>query len=228
MRRAIDLALMLALITAGAPVRADDAAALTQLVSGIRSYYGKAKDFKARFEQSTRTKFEPGAAETLKGTLFVKRPGLLRWEYDKAANGPLLVCDGKTLYQYDAFDNAVEVIKDFESNDLTAALSFLWGKGDLASEFNIERYAGEKTYGAKGDRVLRLTPKTLPSQFKELILVVAPDTSEVRESAWTDGYGGENHLKFREASIDNKLADTLFRFKIPKGADVTERSGAAP
>jgi len=227
MRLAAHLTLVFALSATGWPARAagED---LTKLVAGIRAYYGKAKDFKAGFEQTVRTKFEPGAAETLKGTLYVKRPGLLRWEYEKAEDGPLLVCDGKTLYQYDAFDNAVEVVKDFKSNDLTAALSFLWGKGDLAQEFNIERYAGKKTYGGPGDTVLRLTPKSLPSQFKELVLVIEPGTSQVKESAWTDGYGGENHLKFTRASIDNRLDDKLFRFEIPKGADVIERAVGAP
>jgi len=142
MRLVTSLAIGLAL-AAAVPVNASGEDPLRKLVAGIRDYYGKAKDFKASFEQTVRTKFEPGAAETLKGTLYVKRPGLLRWEYARAEDGPLLVCDGRTLYQYDAFDNAVEVVKDFKSNDLTAALSFLWGKGDLEGEFEIERYAAQ-------------------------------------------------------------------------------------
>ena len=190
-----------------------------RVLDKVRAFYGKAREISACFEQTARSKFDPGASTKVKGCLYIRRPDKFRWEYDDPESGPLLVWDGKDLYQYDSVDETVEVIRGFGSNNLTVALSFLFGKGDIRSEFAVESASEPK----QGRVKVVLRPKKKPSRFKELVLVVDADTGEVEETSWTDSYGGENRLVFKGFKLNPGLEDDKFRFVIPKGVDVIEQ-----
>ncbi|NOZ85700.1 MAG: outer membrane lipoprotein carrier protein LolA [Deltaproteobacteria bacterium] len=188
----------------------------------VRTFYNKADQLKVSFVQIAKSKFEPGAGERATGTLYVKRPNRFRWEYDDPSSGSLLVWDGKDLYQYDAIDNTVEIVHGFTSNNLTTALSFLFGKGDLKSEFEVKSESTNKN----GEEIeLKLLPRKKPSRFKELYLVINSKSGEVLKTWWKDSYGGYNSLVFKDLVIGGHLGRDVFRFHIPKAAEVMESQG---
>jgi hypothetical protein len=90
-------------------------------------------------------------------------------------------------------------------------VTFLYGKGDLKAEFNAELDRSGK-YGAKGDLVLKMTPKKPSAQYKNLYLVVAPDNYRVKQSVIVDSSGNTNRFEFFAPNFAGTVKDTYFEF----------------
>ena len=108
----------------------------------------------------------------------------------------------------------MQVMKKKLAQDLMpVAVSFLYGKGDLKSEFTPALDTTGK-YGGKTEIVLKLTPKTgRPSaQYKNLILVVSPTDFHVTQSIIVDSSNNINHFKFYAPDFTKAIKETLFEF----------------
>src|SRR5690606_24548164 len=90
------------------------------------------------------------------GKVFIEKPGKMRWDYAKPEK-KYIISDGTTLWIYEeTFKQAYKA--DLKNQLLPVAITFLYGKGDLAADFTPALDTSGK-YGAKGDVVLKLTPK---------------------------------------------------------------------
>ena len=148
----------------------------------------------------------------------MKRPGLLRWEY-LVPDKKLLILDGKSFWQWAPEDNQVTVKRDLHGEQLSAAFTFLWGKGDLLAEFTPRAVALPE--GLPAGEAIELLPKKDGGSVQKILFSV-DKSGRVLASQVTDGQGNENRLIFGDAKIDQKLADTLFQFTPPAGANVQE------
>ena len=74
------------------------------------------------------------------GEVMFKKPGRMRWDYEKPDKSSYIT-DGGVLWLYEPDDKQAFKQK-LESSQLPAALSFLTGKGKLATEFDIT-FAGK-------------------------------------------------------------------------------------
>src|SRR5512142_173940 len=150
------------------------------VVAEVQKRYDGAADFRARFTQ-TLTSAALGRKTSSAGEVMFKKPGRMRWDYEKPDKSSY-VTDGGVLWLYEPEDRQA-FKQDLKSSQLPAALSFLTGKGKLATEFDITFAAG-KTGGS--DYVLSLSPKTPQAQVKAIQFIVDPRTFDVRESVITD------------------------------------------
>ncbi|GAC1337777.1 MAG: hypothetical protein NVSMB23_04710 [Myxococcales bacterium] len=221
------LALSLAaFLCAGSPIDAAEAAAKDDkgraLAHRIQRSYARAKDFSARFAQ-TYTYAALGRSKESTGRVMVKKPGLLRWEYE-SPDKKLLVVDGKAFWQWVPDDNQVMVNRHFQGGEISSAFTFLWGKGDLTREFTPREIplpeALAKVEGAQ-PQALELLPRKPSAQIQRVVFAV-DGKGLVRASLVTDAQGNDNRLVFSEARTDSALPDALFRFEIPRGANVQE------
>ena len=204
--------LLLALLLA--KLSADPGRALAQRV---QAFYAHTKDFSARFAQHY-TYLAIGRVEDSEGTVQVKKPGFVRWDYDKPDKRTIYV-EGKTLWIWRPDDKEVQVKRDFGGDQLSSAFTFLWGKGDLLKEFKPKSLPAQKDL-PKGD-VLELKPiKPVPG-VEKLLFVVGKD-GQVLASAVTNAQGDVNQIVFSSAKVDQGLPDSLFHFEPPKGAYVQE------
>jgi len=204
--------LLLALLLARPP--ADPGRALAQRV---QAFYAHTKDFSARFAQHY-TYLAIGRVEDSEGTVQVKKPGFVRWDYDKPDKRTIYV-EGKTLWIWRPDDKEVQVKRDFGGDQLSSAFTFLWGKGDLLKEFKPKSLPAQKDL-PKGD-VLELKPiKPVPG-VEKLLFVVGKD-GQVLASVVTNAQGDVNQIVFSSAKVDQGLPDSLFHFEPPKGAYVQE------
>jgi outer membrane lipoprotein carrier protein len=186
------------------------------LATKVQHFYEKTKDFKADFEQSYRYAAMERTQKS-SGTVEVKKPGFMRWDYVKP-NPKLFVLDGKALYTYDPDDNSVMVKKDFSSDALPMAVTFLWGKGKLSDEFDLSKVE-RPDYGPV---VLQLMPRKPQPGVTRLFFVVDSETGTVTTSVIFDSEGNENRIAFSNVKVNTGIADGRFSFQIPKGADVKE------
>ena len=187
------------------------------LAGRVQKYYGRSKDFSAAFAQRY-SYLALGRVDEKTGLVQVKKPGLVRWEY-KTPESKLLVLDGSAFWQWAPEDNQVVVKRNVQATELSSAFTFLWGKGDLLSEFSPKAIALPE--GMPKGEALELLPKKPGGSVQKLVFSVDAK-GQVVASQVTDAQGNENRLVFSEAKVDQKLPDALFKFEVPKGASVQE------
>jgi outer membrane lipoprotein carrier protein len=186
----------------GAAAPAPSAAELTRRV---QAFYEKTRDLEAAF---TQTWVYAGAGRTLTstGTLKVKKPGLIRWDY-LTPSPKVVAVTGRKLVQYEPEEQQAYVDEQFDAAGMTAAVGFLIGQGDLARDFSA-------TLGEGGTLVLR--PRVADPRVARLTFTVGPD-GEVLATSVVDGSGNENRLAFSSIRRNGGIADAAFTVKLPAG-----------
>ncbi|TMB04663.1 MAG: outer membrane lipoprotein carrier protein LolA [Deltaproteobacteria bacterium] len=206
-------ALIVALLAAAqsqAPAARDPATAIAQRV---QRHYERIQDFSARFAQtSTYPTF--GNVKNATGKVFLKKPVLLRWQYD---DGRLIVIDGKELWNWNPEDKEAQVKRGFGADQVPSEFAFLFGKGKLLDRFTVRSVArpGDLPPG----EAIELVPRK-PSADVQRLLFVVDKRGQVLASVLTNGQGDVNQLVFSEAKVSSGLPDSLFRFVPPKDAHV--------
>ncbi len=198
---ALATALAVALAAGPAAPPAPSAAALAAKVQG---YYERTRDLEARFTQ-TYTYAGFGRRQISSGTLRVKKPGMMRWDYEKPARKTIAV-KGSRLVQWEPEENQAYVDDTFDASAMSAAVTFLLGKGDLAREFDL-------SVDDLGALVLR--PKAPDPRVDSIVLTVAEDGA-VTATRVVDGSGNVNELKFSDVKRNVGLPDSAFDVKLPK------------
>ncbi len=188
-----------------------------KVVHRVQKFYRHAKSFTAQFDQLY-TYVAFGRTQEARGKVEVKRPGLLRWESDKPEK-QVIVLDGKDYWQFTPEDNQVVVQRDFQSNQLSSAFTFLWGKGDLLKEFSAKGI--DEPEGLPKGEAVELTPKEANPSVQKLVFIVGKK-GEVLASVVTNAQGDTNRLVFKDVKLDVALPDGTFAFSPPAGANVSE------
>ncbi len=186
------------------------------LAEKVQRFYEKTNDFTADFEQSFKNTML-GRTQKSSGTVQVKKPGLMRWDYAKP-HPKQFVLDGKDLWLYEPDDKSVMVKRGFSSDSLSAAVTFLFGKGRLVDEFDVARVERPEY----GPVVLSLVPKKSQPGFAKLFFAVDDATGQVKTSIVIDAQGNENRITFANMKTNSGLDAARFQFAPPKGAAVQE------
>jgi outer membrane lipoprotein carrier protein len=174
------------------------------LAARVQAFYERTKDLEARFHQ-TYVYAGFGRRQVSSGVLRVKKPGMMRWDYAQPARKTIAV-KGSRLVQYEPEENQAYVDERFDASAMSAAVTFLLGKGDLAKEFELSRD------GAGG---LLLTPKEADPRVASIALAVGPQ-GEVTATRVTDGSGNVNEIRFEDVKRNAGLQDAAFEVKLPK------------
>lgn len=187
-----------------------------ELAAGIQAFYKEKQDFAAEFTQEIERPNLPGRPLKKRGRVFFKKGGLMRWDYvepDKV----YYISDGEVLWNYIPESALVYklLVKDSE---LFYALRFLYGEGDLAEDFHVS--VGTQ---AGGLAMLVLKPRSGEQTFKEVHLLVDPETFEVKETAVIDPADNESRIRFTKLSYA-PLNKKDFHFSPPKGVRVEDLS----
>jgi len=145
----------------------------------------------------------------------------MRWEFD-APQTETVVSDGHKLYDYQPDLNQVLEVPLDRAFKSAAPLSFLLGMGDLRRDFNVSIPAH-----AASDPMLRvvLTPKGGGDRVE---MGLNPSTYDLMAAKVTDALGNTTSIRFTSVQTNVQLADSMFRFQVPPGADVVLPPGAAP
>ncbi len=205
------LLVSLGLLAQAPPATPDQRAA--DLAGRVQQHYDTIKDFEADFVQS----YEGGVLRTKtseRGTVSIKRPGRMRWVYDKPERKEF-VSDGTRVYSYIPADKQVIVSPMPEGT--TPAL-FLTGKGHLVRDFTAAMTTLPGT--AAGVSVLKLVPRKPDPELESLVLAVDDTTLQIRQLQAVDRQGGRSTFIFSNLKENRGLSDKIFEFRIPRGVDV--------
>lgn len=158
----------------------------------------------------------PGsAARTETGTLYLLKPGKMRWEYTSPP-GKLFVSDGKSVYLYLPGSNRVQKMGLKVTEDMRAPLAFLLGKLNFAREFqNLQ--AREDA----GGTVITAEPKSANLPYTKVEFVLSPKL-EIRKLHVVGQDQSVLDFSFDDERLNPAFSAGLFQFKAPPGAEVVE------
>ena len=208
--------LLLATSAVGAQVPTADAVA-----RDLQRKYDRVTDFSADFVHSYRGGVLRQQA-TERGTLLVKKPGKMRWEYTSPEK-KLFVSDGHKIYSYIPQDRQVVVGTMPRDDQAPTPALFLTGKGDITRDFTA---VFDKVPEARpGSTALKLTPKRREPEYESLTLVIDPKTLALQMLITVDAQGGRSAFTFSNLKENVGLADSQFVFKMPRNVDVSTDGG---
>lgn len=219
----LSLKVMFAMLQLGLAPAQDTKPTADQMVAKVQAYYTGITKLQADFRQIYDNTVV-GKKSTSDGKVYIAKPGKMRWDYKKPNR--FFISDGTTLWVYEEA-NKQAFKQSLKDQVLPVAITFLYGKGDLASDFTAAPDPG--AYGGKKDWVVKLTPKQPSAQYKHLWLVIDPKDGHVKESIILEVSGNTNHFKFsniKENAAAKYVKDGLFKFVPPKGVKVIEPKDA--
>jgi outer membrane lipoprotein carrier protein len=214
MKRIKTLLALISMILAASPAFAMTA---DQLAGKLQNSYDKTRDLKADFRQVSVVKAMDMTKEA-SGTLLIKKPGMLRYTYDKPEKQEIIV-RGDDLIMYIPSQN--QVIKKTLSRELMdkTPTTFLGGLGKITDSFDPKIPAnGEKD--KKGRYVLELIPKGEKMGVEEITIALDPKTFDIREFSFRETSGNVNTISLGNIKINKGVKDSAFNFKIPRGASL--------
>ena len=179
--------------------------------------YNHMQTLEAQFAESY-----SGAGMTRKesGTLLLKKPGRMRWDYDEPRS-KMFLTDGSTAWFYVPGEKRVRRTRVKQIEDLRSPMRYLLGKSKLEKEFKGLAIATDAKPVNAGDIVLRGEPKGIEERVSETLLEVTPDgmiTRIVVEG--TDGSVTE--FRFLQQKENVQIEDARFKFVPPPGVEVVE------
>ncbi len=198
------LALAVTAALAAEPPSAPPPADPQALVRKVQAFYERTRDLTAAFKQ-TYTYAGFGRKQVSSGTVQVKKPGMMRWEYRKPSPKTVVV-KGSRLVQYEPDENQAYVDEHFDSSGMSAALTFLLGKGDLTKEFEVS--------GGGGTLVLR--PRVEDPRVDRIELVADP-AGQIVSTRVVDGAGNVNEIQLDDVRRNTGVPDSAFDLKLPEG-----------
>jgi outer membrane lipoprotein carrier protein len=191
-----------------------------EVARAVQRHYNQVRDFTADFTHT----YQGGVLKktvTERGTVQVKKPGMMRWEYTSPER-KTFVSDGRKIYSYVPADRQVVVADMPKDDEATTAVLFLAGKGDLTRDFSVSYTDG----GSDDTWALRLEPRRKQHDYDWLVLVVDRKTNEIRRLVAADQQGGTSTFAFTNYRENTGLADKIFAFTIPRGVDVIRSGGS--
>ncbi|MGC1460633.1 MAG: outer membrane lipoprotein carrier protein LolA [Terracidiphilus sp.] len=102
------------------------------LAARVDRHYNQLRSLKAGF---TETYQGMGVKRTESGTMLLRKPGRMKWDYTSPA-GKLFLLDGKYAWFYTRGDRQVQRIPAKELDDLRSPLRFLLGHTELEKEMD--------------------------------------------------------------------------------------------
>jgi outer membrane lipoprotein carrier protein len=184
----------------------------------MQGFYEKIADFTASFRQDYTYK-SFNRTQTSTGKVWFLKPAMMRWDYEKPAKTFVLSGDKAYIYDPEAMTLTIAGIK---SNELSAAVTFLWGAGRLEKEFSIARQPCPECQGV----LLELTPLGPEARYQKVKLEVDPKTAQVLRTIVIDPDGSENAIAFSELKINPGVSKEQFKIKTPKDTQVVDLTKA--
>lgn len=192
------------------------------LVDKVEAQYAQTRDLQANFTQETLFEgFETGFSSS--GKLYLKKPGLLRWDYLEPTKEQIYV-DGDQVMMY--VPEHQQVVKG-TLTQLAASkgpLALLQGAGTLSQQFSvIDSSVGDG--GSNTSPILTLEPKPTGQgkpTVKKIVLKLNPDSFLIQEITLFETSGNVSRVAFDHIQVNEGISKQLLEFEVPSDVVVVE------
>jgi outer membrane lipoprotein carrier protein len=218
-------ALILTLALASAPTGAQPGAASAvpdarMVAAAVQAFYEQTKDVSATFYQTYVNKLYQ-RTDRSSGRVVFKKPGKMRWDYDKP-NGKVIVSNGSKLLVFEPGeegDKGQVVEQQIGQAQLPQAMAFLMGTGRLEDDFTF-RLLDAQREGYGGGDVLELRPKQPTPHYDRILFYVERNPALrglVRRLLIIDGSGNRNRFDFSALKFNTSVGEQVFSWRPPEG-----------
>lgn len=188
-----------------------ESVSLDQVISGLRKTHSELRDFQASFTQELHSH---GRTERASGTLFMKMPDKMRWDY-VAPRAKALITDGVTLWMYLPDDKQVYVQPLERAMNAKIPLQMLTGKLDFAKDYRASLLEDEG-----GRYRLRFRPRKDGTGFRSVTLSVDKKSYQIVGFELVDLFGTRTVVRLDGIRVDTGLAGVRFRYEDKPGVQV--------
>ena len=212
MRILATLALLLALPAAAAPPPD-----VKVIADAVDRRYNNLHSLRAEFTEIYRG---AGLDRTESGTLWLKRPGKMRWEY-RQPRPKLFIADGKEAWFYVPGERQARKAPLKKVDDLRSPLRYLLGKAKLAKEFDDLALAPDVTPLASANLMLRGVPRAMADRVAFVLLEITPE-SRIARLLIEEVDGSTTEFRFADTAENVAVSDDHFRLSLPPDVEVVE------
>ena len=161
-----------------------------------------------------------GMERTESGTLWLKKPGKMRWQY-RSPREKLFLSDGKDAWFYLPGERQVRRTAVKKLDDLRSPLAFLLGKTKLEKELQALSLAPDVAPLATKDVVLRGVPKSLADRVSQVLLEITPQ-HWISRIVIEQVDGSVTEYRFTNQRENMAVPDQQFQFSVPDGVEVID------
>jgi outer membrane lipoprotein carrier protein len=159
------------------------------------------------------------------GTLWLKKPRKMRWEY-RSPKEKLFISDGEVVWFYLPAERQLRKTTLKKLNDLRSPIAFLLGKIKLENELRGLSKAVDQTPLGVGNIVLRgvpqgVVPQSVAGQVNEVQLEITPSNQIVR-IVLMEADGAATEFRFTGWKENMESSDGRFQFTPPPGIETVE------
>jgi outer membrane lipoprotein carrier protein len=181
----------------------------------VDQHYDHIRSLEAHF---TETYKGAGMTRTESGTLLLKKPGRMRWDYDQP-HPKLFITDGGTAWFYVPGEQQARRTPVKQLEDLRSPLRYLLGKTKLEKELDGLSVAADVKPVDSGDIVLRGVPRGMRERVSETLLEVTPD-GLITRIVVEELDGSVTEFRFLQQKENVEIPDQRFHFVPPAGVEV--------
>src|SRR5208282_215029 len=199
--------------------RAED---IHQLARAVDDHYNHLRSLQSDFTEIYRG---DGPERVESGTLWLKKPRKMRWEY-RSPKEKLFVSDGDAVWFYLPEERQLRKTTLRKLDDLRSPLAFLLGKTKLENELQgLSKAVDQSPLGA-GNTVLRGVPRaefqqSVAGQVSEVQLEITPSDQIVR-IVLVEPDGAATEFRFAGWKENVEVSDGRFQFTPPPGVETVE------
>jgi outer membrane lipoprotein carrier protein len=187
------------------------------IAQNVDNRYNHIRTLQAEFTELYRG---AGMERTESGTLWLKKPGKMRWEY-RSPKEKLFVSDGKDAWFYLPGDRQVRKAPVRKLDDLRSPLRLLLGKTRLEKELQGLSLASDVAPFIAGNIVLRGVPKGMADRASQVLLEITPE-SQIARIVIEQVDGSVTEYRFDQQRENVEVSDQQFRFSPPPGVETVE------
>ncbi len=201
------------------PGQAED---IRPLARAVDDHYNHLRSLQSDFTEIYRG---DGPERVESGTLWLKKPRKMRWEY-RSPKEKLFISDGRAVWFYLPAERQLRKTTLRKLDDWRSPLAFLLGNTKLENELQgLSKAVDQSPLGA-GNTVLRGVPRTVVSQsmagpVSEVQLEITPSDQIVR-IVLVEPDGATTEFRFAGWKENLGVSDGRFQFTPPPGAETVE------
>ena len=203
---------LLVLLSPGA--RAQD---IRQTARAVDDHYNRLRTLQTEFTEIYRGN---GMDRQESGTLWLKKPRKMRWEY-RSPREKLFVSNGEVVWFYLPSERQLRKTSFKKLDDLRSPLAFLLGKTKLENELQGLSKVVDEAPLNPGNQLLRGVPKAMADTISDVLLEISPSSQIVR-IVLTEVDGSSTEFRFSNPVENQDVSDSRFQFTPPPGVETVE------
>jgi outer membrane lipoprotein carrier protein len=189
---------------------------LAGLLRGVEERYNRPKTLRLHFHQIYKQSGQVLRDEI--GTLYLMKPGKMRWEYE-GTEQKLFLSDGRRVIFYLPTERRLTETAVKESDDLRNPIRFLLGGLKFQKEFERVDKVNDIAPLEPGNVVIRGVPKLMKDRLESVVMELSSQF-EIRRLILAEPGGVLTDFRFSNETSNMRISPELFKFTPPQGTEI--------